>query len=157
MTGNILRLMFSKWLSIIRWNNYPRVIDITHMDNVGSTLHIALYLAYYEKHRFWNDVDLLFLMKYILMSSFVDLILSDIHAGTKTEIEKLDPKLYKELLGNTHEYIYSFPGQDFLKEDIKNILEDTRHTREKEIFLAAKKYVWILEAKPNSILFPDAY
>ena len=157
MTGNILRLMFSKGLSIVRWNNFPRVIDITHMDNVGSTMHVALYLAYHEKHTFWNDIDLLFLMKYILMSSFVDLILSDIHAGTKTEIEKLDPQLYRDLIDNTHEYIYNFPGKNFLKKDIQDTLEDTWHIREKEIFLASKKYVWVLEAKPNSILFPDAY
>jgi len=34
MTGNILRLMLTRGLSMIRWNNFPRVVDVTQMDNV---------------------------------------------------------------------------------------------------------------------------
>jgi len=48
MVGNTLRLMLTRGLSIIRWNNFPRVVDIKQMDNVGMTLHTALFLSYHE-------------------------------------------------------------------------------------------------------------
>jgi putative hydrolase of HD superfamily len=49
MVWNTLRLMLTRGLSIIRWNNFPRVVDIKHMDNVGMTLHTALFLAHQSK------------------------------------------------------------------------------------------------------------
>gem|GEM_PF-4751466 len=59
MVGNILRLMLGRGLSIIRWNNFPRVVDIKHMDNVGFSLHVALFLVYHEeKSRCPSDIPL---------------------------------------------------------------------------------------------------
>jgi len=83
MVGNTLRLMLTRGLSIIRWNNFPRVVDIKQMDNVGATLHTALFIAYLEEQETGKKVDTLYLMKKILFTSFADLILSDINSGTK--------------------------------------------------------------------------
>lgn len=41
--------MLSSWTSIKRWNNFLRIEDLSHLDNVGFVLHIALFLAYLEK------------------------------------------------------------------------------------------------------------
>ena len=96
MVGNTLRLMLTRGLSIIRWNNFPRVVDIKQMDNVGATLHTALFLAYHEKQQ-GREVDTLHLMKKIIFTSFADLILSDINSGTKTYIKKLDGEIFETL------------------------------------------------------------
>jgi len=83
MVGNTLRLMLTRGLSIIRWNNFPRVVDTMQMDNVGATLHAALFLAYQEEKLTGNQIDTLYLMKKIIFTSLADLILSDINSGTK--------------------------------------------------------------------------
>lgn len=108
MVGNILRLMLGRGLSIIRWNNFPRVVDIKHMDNVGFTLHVALYLAYLEEYTYGKKVDKLYLIKKILFTSFADLLLSDINSGTKSYIKKLDTEIFQELYDKAFSHIYQF-------------------------------------------------
>lgn len=137
MVGNTLRLMLTRGLSIIRWNNFPRVTDIKQMDNVGMTLHTALFLAYHEN----DEIDILYLMKKIIFTSFADLILSDINSGTKVYIKNLDEKIFDELYATAYEYFLNIDAPEELKNDFKNTL--TRKDKEKEdlIFLAAKKYV----------------
>jgi 5'-deoxynucleotidase YfbR-like HD superfamily hydrolase len=49
MIWTLLKLMFSKWLSIKRWNNFPRVEDITPLDNTWFVIHISLFLAHLEE------------------------------------------------------------------------------------------------------------
>ena len=157
MVWNILRLMFHKGLSIKRWNNFPRVVDTTHMDNLWMTLHVALFLAYHEERLSWKKLDKLFLMKYTLFESFNDLILSDIYAGTKINLQKQEEVLYHELQNITHSYIHNFPGKVILKNDYLRTVKDEAHETEKALYLASKKYVWLLEATPNAKIFPDAY
>jgi hypothetical protein len=132
MVGNTLRLMLTRGLSIIRWNNFPRVIDAKQMDNVGATLHTALFLAYEQRQITGEEIDTLYLMKKIIFTSLADLILSDINSGTKGYIKKLD-------------------------EDISTTLNDKTKIREDQIFVAAKKYVGFVEASTNARVFPEIY
>ena len=70
-----------------RWNNYPRIEDVSLLDNVGFTLHIALFLAHLEEKN-GKEVDREFLIKRVIFNSFKSLIISDINSGTKTYILK---------------------------------------------------------------------
>jgi len=157
MVGNILRLMLWRGLSIIRWNNFPRVVDIKHMDNVGFTLHVALYLAYVEEYHFWNSIDKLFLVKKIIFTSLADLILSDINSWTKGYIKKTNSKIFGELYDKAFSYIYDFEWPDFLREDMERTVSDTTHKIEDNIFFAAKKYVGYFESSTNARVFPEMY
>ena len=104
MVGNTLRLMLTRGLSIIRWNNFPRVIDTKQMDNVGATLHTALFLAYQQEQIAGEKIDTLYLMKKIIFTSLADLILSDINSGTKGYIKKLDEDIFDKLYEQAYSY-----------------------------------------------------
>ena len=107
MVGNTLRLMLTRGLSIIRWNNFPRVIDIKQMDNVGSTLHVALFLAYQEHQKTGEKIDNLYLMKKTIFTSLSDLILSDIDSGTKGYIKKIDEDIFQKLYQQAYAFFLS--------------------------------------------------
>ena len=157
MVGNTLRLMLTRWLSIIRWNNFPRVVDTMQMDNVGSTLHAALFLAYQEEKITGVKVDTLYLMKKIIFTSLADLILSDINSGTKWYIKKLDEKIFDELYEKAYDFFLSSEAPEILKKDFTHTLHRTDRQLEDTIYLAAKKYVWYAEAQANARVFEEIY
>lgn len=129
--------MLTRGLSIIRWNNFPRVVDIKQMDNVGATLHTALFLAYLEN----DEIDTFYIIKKIIFKSFADLILSDINSGTKNYIERLDPEIFSKLYAKAYAYFSQQEMPQFLKDDFLSTLETQEKVLEDRIILAAKKYV----------------
>jgi len=149
--------MLTRGLSIIRWNNFPRVIDIKQIDNVGATLHTALFLAYHEEQISWKKIDKLYLIKKIIFTSLADLILSDINSGTKNYIKKLDPKIFDELYAQAYQHFLKNEAPEALKKDFKEVLERTSMDLEDSIFLAAKKYVGYFEASMNARVFSEIY
>lgn len=157
MVGNTLRLMLTRGLSIIRWNNFPRVVDVKQMDNVGATLHTALFLAYEQEQKTGEEIDTLYLMKKIIFTSLADLILSDINSGTKGYIKKLDPDIFEKLYQQAYWYFLSWEAPEILKEDFKKTLGEKWKKREDQIFIAAKKYLWLVEASTNARVFPEIY
>jgi len=156
MVWNILRLLFTRGLSISRWNNFPRAVEITHLDNVGFVLHVALFLAYLEKEN-GEEVDMLYLMKKIIFTSFRDLVLSDINSGTKEYIRKIDPDIFGKLHKKSFDFLLDFPAEQYLKQDISEVVFDDSDRIENKLFRAAKKYVGYTEALSNSAVFPFMY
>ena len=148
--------MFTRGLSISRWNNFPRAVEITHLDNVGFVLHVALFLAYLEKEN-GEEVDMLYLMKKIIFTSFRDLVLSDINSGTKEYIRKLDPDIFGKLHKKSFDFLLDFPAEQYLKQDISEVVFDDSDRIENKLFRAAKKYVGYTEALSNSAVFPFMY
>lgn len=157
MVGNTLRLMLTRGLSIIRWNNFPRVVDLKQMDNVGATLHTALFLAYQQKQSTWEHIDRLYMIKKIIFISFSDLILSDINSGTKWYIKKIDEKIFDTLYSKAYEYFLSWEAPEYLKQDMRDTLWATDKVLEDQIIAAAKKYLWFVEASNNARVFPEIY
>jgi hypothetical protein len=43
--------MLSRGLTMKRWNNFPRVEDVSMMDNIGFVLHVALFLSHLEEEK----------------------------------------------------------------------------------------------------------
>lgn len=149
--------MLTRGLSIIRWNNFPRVVDTKQMDNVGSTLHTALFLAYQEQQVSWVEIDTLYIMKKIIFISLSDLILSDINSGTKWYIKKLDEKIFDELYSKAYDYFLSGEAPECLKNDLRETLEAWDKTLEDKIIVAAKKYLGFVEASTNARVFAEIY
>ena len=127
------------------------------MDNVGATLHTALFLAYDEEKISWESIDTLYLMKKIIFTSLADLILSDINSGTKWYIKKLSPDIFDELYEKAYDYFLQSEAPEILKRDFKTTLTRTDRELEDTIYFAAKKYVWYYEGSTNSRVFPDMY
>ncbi len=156
MIWTLLKLMFSKWLSIKRWNNFPRVEDITPLDNAWFVIHISLFLAQIEEKQ-WREIDKDFIIKKILFQLFNALILSDINSWTRDYILKIDSKIMWELENKVLEFINWFSWADFIKEDMQKILSDNSKKIEDEIILSAKKFAWYQECVINSRVFLYAY
>lgn len=127
------------------------------MDNVGATIHVALFLAYHEEKITGNKADILYLMKKIIFTSLADLILSDINSGTKWYIKKLDEKIFDELYEKAYGFFISGDAPESLKDDFINTLHRDDKALEDKIFLAAKKYVWYVEASTNARVFSEIY
>ena len=156
MIWTLLKLMFSKWLSIKRWNNFPRVEDITPLDNAGFVIHIALFMAHLEEEK-GHKVDKEFIIKKIIFDLFKSLILSDINSWTRDYLLKVDPKVMWELDKKVEDYLYSFEGGEFIKQDMKNIFWEKNKNLEKDIIFAAKKFAGHQECAVNARVFSYAY
>ena len=106
--------MLGRGLTMKRWNNFPRIEEVSHLDNLGFVMHVALFLTYLEEKN-WKKVDKLFIIKRLIFSSFNRLVLADINSGTREYILSLDKEIFKELenkacygntLLNAFEYLY---------------------------------------------------
>ena len=127
------------------------------MDNVGATLHTALFIAHLEEKQMGIKIDTLYLMKKILFTSFADLILSDINSGTKGYIKKLDNEVFDELYAKAYSYFLDGESPEILKDDLRAVLQEDSKQLEDQIFLWAKKYVGYFECKTNEKVFSEMY
>ena len=156
MIWTLLKLIFSRWLSIKRWSNFPRIEDITPLDNTWYVIHISLFLAYLEEKN-GKKVDKNYIIKKVLFDLFKALVLSDINSGTRDYINEVDDSIMPKLEKKVEEYLFSFEGGDIIKQDIKEILSDNSKTLEDDIILAAKKFAWYNECLVNSRVFLFTY
>jgi len=156
MIWNILKLMLTRWLSMKRWNNFPRIEDVSHLDNVWFVMHVALFLAHLEEKE-WKKIDREFLLKRIIFNSFSGLILSDISSWTRDYILQIDNKVFNEIEDRAFKYILSNDAPEYIKEDIQNTISDTTKDLELSIIEASKKYAWYMECKINEKVFWDIY
>ncbi len=156
MVWNILRLMLTRGLTMKRWNNFPRIEDVSHLDNVWFVVHVALFLAYLEE-KSGNKIDREFLVKRIIFNSFSRLILSDINSGTRDYILKVDDSIFDKLEKKAFDYILWFDWPEYLKIDIRKTIFDNTKTLELSIIDASKKYAWFMECSVNSKVFSDMY
>lgn len=152
----ILKLMLTRWLSINRWNNFPRIENVSLLDNLWNAIHIWLFLAYLEEKN-WNKVDREFLLKRYIFSSFKTLILSDINSWTREAILEIDKEIFLNLENKALKFLLSLSGPESIKEDIKNILEDNSKILELNILKASKKYAWYIECKINQKVYDEMY
>lgn len=156
MIWNLLKLMLTRGLTMKRWNNFPRIEDVSHLDNVWFVIHVALFLAYLEEKE-WNKVDRAFLIKRIIFNSFSWLILSDINSWTRDYIMEIDDEVFNSIENKAYEYILSQEAPEFIKNDIKETLNNTWNILELSIIEASKKYAWYMECKINEKVFSDMY
>jgi len=144
------------WLPMKRWNNHPRIENVSQMDNIWFVIHIALFLARLEEEN--NKlVDKEFLIKKILFDWINRLILSDINSETKQYIQKFDKEIFKKLEQKAFDYIMSYDCLDYIKDDIKNTVDNSTKTLENQIIKASKRYAAFCECSVNSKIYPEAY
>lgn len=156
MIGMILKNMLSRGLSMKRWNNYPRIEDMCLLDNVGYTLHIAQFLAYLEEQK-GHPVNREFLIKRIIFGSLKNLILSDINSGTKTYILKNNPEIFSALEKKALNYVLSLPAPEYIKKDIKEVMENESFQTEILIIQWAKRIAGWKESEVNAKIFTEIY
>lgn len=152
----LIELIFHRWLTIKRWNNFPRIEDVSILDNAWYIIHIALFLSHIEE-KSWKKVNREFLIKRILFWVFSKLVLSDINSWTLNYIKKIDPEIYNKFQDKVHWNLFDLDVPDFIKKDMQDVLNCTSHKLELDIIDAARKYSWLQECIINSKVFPWAY
>ncbi|NUJ98078.1 HD domain-containing protein [Candidatus Gracilibacteria bacterium] len=157
MIGTILKLMLTRGTSIKRWNNFPRIEYISHLDNVGFVIHIALFLAQIEEKEKNVSIDKEFIIKRILFHSLIVLVLSDINAGTKDYIKTINPLIFSKVEKKALEKILELEGNESIKNDILSTLKEKEKILEVEIIEAARKYSGLLECSVNHKIFSEVY
>lgn len=156
MIGFILKLMLTRGLSMKRWNNFPRIEDVSHLDNVWYVVHIALFLAYLEEKN-WKKVNREFLIKRIIFNSFLSLLISDINSWTREYIKNIDSSIFKKIEDLWIKNLLDLDAPDFIKKDLEETLLNTDNKLELLIIDCAKKYAWLNECKINSKIYDDIY
>ncbi len=156
MIWTLLKLMLTSGISMKRWNNFPRIEDISHLDNVWFTLHVAMFLSFLEEQN-WKTVDKEFIIKKIIFNSIKILVLSDINSWTRNYIEKVNKDIFNKLEQKVYDYIFSFDAPDYLKNDIIETIHNTDKTLELSIIEASKRYAWYKECLVNREVFADMY
>lgn len=139
-----------------RWNNYPRVEDVSHLDNIGYVMHVSLFLAYIEEKN-GQKIDKAFLLKRIMFQSLSKLILSDISSWTRDYIMALDNEIFSKLEKKALGVILEREAPEYIKEDMHLVLENTSKQKELDIIEAAKQYAAYRECLVNQKVFSDMY
>lgn len=153
----LLKLIYTRGLSIKRWSNFPRIEDVTPLDNAWYVIHVALFLAYLEEKHGKKPVDKEYIIKRVMFDLFKSLVLSDINSWTRDYINKIDGEIMTKLEKRVEEYLFSFEWWEFIKEDMKKILWATDKKLENEIILASKKFAGYNECLVNSRVFLFTY
>lgn len=148
--------MLTRWLSMKRWNNFPRIEDVSHLDNASFAIHVALFLAHLEEEN-WNKPDKEFIIKRLMFNSFIPLVLSDIDSFTKEYIKKLNNDIFESLENKAMSYFLSMEAPESIKKDIKETFYNNTKTLELDIIKAAKKYAWYIECSVNKKVFDWMY
>lgn len=139
-----------------RWNNFPRIEDVSHLDNVWFVMHVALFLAYLEEKE-GNKIDREFLLKRIIFNSFSSLILSDINSWTREYILQIDNEVFNKIEAKAFDFILNYDAPESIKKDMKETLENSSNKLELSIIEASKKYAWYVECKINEKVFSDMF
>ncbi|MBW7954757.1 HD domain-containing protein [Candidatus Gracilibacteria bacterium] len=153
MISTILKNLLTKGLLTKRWNNYPKIEEVSILDNTGFAIHIALFIVHLEG----GDLDEEYIIKKMIFSLFSTTILSDINTGTKNQIKKFDKEIFEKLENKSLSYILSFDAPENLKKDIKNTINDKNHKKEDLIINASKKIAGLFEAEVNAKIFDYIY
>jgi len=116
-----------------------------------------LFFRWLTIHRWNNKINKEFLIKRVLFSVFSKLALSDINSWTLKYINKVDSTIFENLQNKVFENIFTLNWPDFIKSDMKDVLNDTSHKLELKIIDAARNYSGLQECIINSKVFPDVY
>ncbi|MDD2907773.1 MAG: HD domain-containing protein [Candidatus Gracilibacteria bacterium] len=156
MIGFILKLMLTRGVTMKRWNNFPRIEDVSHLDNVGYVIHIALFLAYLEEKN-GKKVDREFLIKRIIFNSFSYLLISDINSGTREYIRQIDSEIFSKIEEQGYKFILLMDAPESIKKDIFDTINDDNKKLELLIISVAKKYAGLNECLVNHKIYSDIY
>lgn len=149
-----------RWLSIYRWNNFPRVENISTNDNFAFVLHTVLLLTYILEEKEWKKVDIWYIFKKFLFESFDTYVLSDINSDVKFRIKRKNAATFKLLQEKVHKFIVNLELPESIIEDINYIHDNEdnpKYELEDKLLHFAKLWVACYEAQFNGKIYEDIY
>lgn len=157
MLWNVINLCYRS-LSIIRWNNYPRIEEYKESEHISFKLNLAYFVVNILKEK-WESIDLVYIYKNIFWNSFFSFIYSDIQYDIKTSIKKKDIEIYKELRRKLKNFFIHLDLDERFKKDFESIFDshiESRKTNKKLIEQNIINFVKVVEKKleiKNNIKF----
>lgn len=162
MIWSLISLIF-RWLSIIRWNNFPRVENVSENDNLAMVLHTCFVLHKILAEKFDIQTDINFIYKKILFSSFITFVLSDINSELKKNMIQKNNLIYAKLELKVYNIILWLDIPQQIKKDIQgmmqadNTLFGDKFKIENDLITFAKIIVARQEARNNAVVYKDTY
>lgn len=149
-----------RWISIYRWNNFPRIENVSSTDNLAFSLHTMMLLASVLEEKEWIKVNLGYIFKKSIFESFDTFILSDINSDVQNRIKSKNPKIFEEL----EQKVYNFTDKLELPERIRadaQFIYQNKKSKEFELENKLSKFVklWVAyyEAYFNAKIYSEIF
>lgn len=142
------------WLSILRWNTFPRLRELSALDHLTFVAHISILIASVREEKEWVQYNVSLLLRKILFSGFFTFIYSDISSDVKERLRTRNPEIYQALEDTLFEKMASWNLEKNIEEDIVSI---QIKTPEDDLIAFAKLWASYYEVYHNSLVYPDAY
>lgn len=163
MLWNLINLNY-RWLSIIRWNNYPRIQDYVETEHISLRLNIAYIITNILKE-YSKEINLVYIYKHIYWSNFFTFIYSDIRYDIKIFLKEKNPIIYNKLRENLYNFLCSLSLDQRIIDDLKPIFEEyiqwelfsNWHKIEHDVISLVKAIETKLEIKDNIELYWLSY
>lgn len=149
-----------RWISIYRWNNFPRIENISTNDNLAFVLHTVMLLASILEEKEWKKVDLGYIFKKTLFEWFDTYILSDINSDVQYRVKKKNAAIFTLLQEKVNKFMSSLELPEKIKDDIKFIKDNKNNPKyefEHSLFQFAKLWTAYREAYYNGKIYNDIY
>ena len=159
MIGHYINLIF-RGTSIMRWNNFPRIENVSTTDNLAFVSHITLLLSSILKEKENIEVNELYIFKKIMFDSLKTFILSDINSDVKNRIKIKNSKISDELDDKIYNFLLGTNIPDSIKFEMKFINENKNNEKykiENDLISFAKQVAVWYEVLTNSKVYPDVY
>lgn len=153
MLGYTFSLAF-RGLSTYRWNNFPRVEQVTATDNVAFSLHVAYLVARLYEAETGTKVDIGYLYRRALYSSFSTFLHSDISNEVKQMVKAKNPEIYQKLSDVAYDRLLSWDLPDFMERDVQRYRRpDPSKVLEERIYQFSKNWVSYQEAFASNFVY----
>ncbi len=145
-----------------RWNNFPRVEQVSATDHIAFSLHIAILLASVIEEEKGISFDRDYIFRKVFFSSFTTFVHSDMSSEVKDQIKAKNPEMYAELENIVYEMLQSWNLPEWMKKDMEEVHNPSRrrdHSYQKEDDLIAFSKLWASyhEAYFSNEIYLDVY
>lgn len=157
MLGYTFSLAF-RGLSTYRWNNFPRVEQVTATDNVAFSLHVVYLVARLYEAETGVTPDIGYLYRRALYSSFSTFLHSDISNEVKQMVKAKNPAIHQKLSDVAYDRLLAWDLPDFMERDVNAFRRpDPSKALEEKIFQFSKNWVSYQEAFTSNFVYFRAY
>jgi len=162
MLGNLINLIF-RWLSIRRWNNYPRIEEFTENEHISLKLQISFIVSKILQEK-WHKINLTYIYKSFFWNSFFTFIYSDIKFDVKNYLKNQYPQIYQKLWQQILDFFQTLNLPNQLIDDFYEIVQNKhnnlftqKNNIETDIINFTKAFETKLEIENNARFYPRSY
>ena len=132
--------------------------QVTATDNIAFSLHVAYFVARLYEADTGNRVDVGYLYRRALYSSFSTFIHSDISNEVKIAVKAKSPEIYQKLSDVAYDRLLAWDLPDFMRTDIEKFRKPSpEKALEERIYQFSKNWVSYQEAYASNFVYFKSY